>query len=71
MKLSNRIREIRKSYNLSQAELAYRCNISTSAYGKIERNAEKSSLETLRKVASGLGVSTVFLIDTENIFKIN
>ena len=65
MKLCNRIREIRKSFKLSQAELADRCCISTSAYGHIERNAEKSSFETLEEVASAMGVSTAYLIDLE------
>ena len=65
MKLCNRIREIRKSFKLSQADLADRCSISTSAYGHIERNAEKSSYETLEKVADAMGVSIAFLINLE------
>lgn len=41
MLLANRIRQIRESYNLTQYEVAYRCDISPSAYGQIERKASK------------------------------
>ena len=63
MLLANRIRKIRESYNLTQTEVASFCNISTSAYGQIERNASKCSFDTLNKVAVAIGVSVPFLID--------
>jgi transcriptional regulator with XRE-family HTH domain len=45
-------------------------NISPSAYGKIERNANHSSYETLTKVAIAIGVSMQFLLDlTETNYK--
>ena len=67
MKLCNRIQEIRNSLGLSQAEIADRCCVSTSAYSKIERNADKSSIETLAKVATAMKISIIYLIDTDNI----
>jgi transcriptional regulator with XRE-family HTH domain len=57
MILTNRIRSIRESYGLTQAEVAYRCNITPSAYGQIERNAEKTKFETLIKIADAIGVT--------------
>lgn len=66
MKLAERIRNIREAYNLSQAEIADKCDISPSAYGQIERQAGNSSFYTLAKVAAAIGVSLPFLIDIGN-----
>ena len=66
MLLANRIRNIRETYNFTQAEIAERCNISSSAYGQIERRAGKSSLDTLTNVANAIGVSLPFLVDINN-----
>lgn len=66
MLLANRIRLIREAYNLTQSEVADKCNISTSAYGQIERKASKCSFETLLKIAKAIGVSLPFLIDLDN-----
>lgn len=66
MILAKRIKNIRKSLNLSQAEIAYRCDISPSAYGQIERKAGRCTFETLQKIAKALDVSVPFLVDIEN-----
>ena len=66
MILANRIRAIRESYNLTQAEVATMINISPSAYGQIERKAGSSSFDTLDKIATAIGVSLPFLVDTKN-----
>ncbi len=66
MFLANRIRKIRETQNLTQEDAAFICGISASAYGQIERNAHKSTYETLIKIANALNVSITFLIDTEN-----
>lgn len=66
MRLAERIRKIRELHDLTQAEVANRCNISSSAYGQIERRAGSSSYETLQKVANAIGVSLPFLIDVDN-----
>lgn len=70
MELGNRIRRIRESYQFTQSEVAYRCNMSPQAYGQIERNAGRAKVETLNKVANALGVSLVFLIDVNNEYLI-
>jgi len=66
MELSERIRKIRKAYNLTQADVAWRLNITPSSYGQIERNATKASYQTLLKVANAIGVSLTFLVDVES-----
>jgi transcriptional regulator with XRE-family HTH domain len=65
MKLANRIRKIREERKLTQEDVAFRCHISASAYGQIERNAENSKYRTLVKIANALGVSLNFLLDVE------
>ena len=59
-----RIRKIREAYGLTQSDISFRMYISSASYGKIERNANRSSYETLSKVASAFGVSLQFLLDT-------
>ncbi len=66
MLLADRIRKIRKAKNLTQEEVAFKCNISASAYGQIERRASSSSYDTLCKIAQSLDVSVLFLLDIGN-----
>ena len=66
MHLANRIRQIREAYGFTQAEIAYKCDISPSAYGQIERKAGNSTFETLQKIATAIGVSVPFLVDISN-----
>jgi transcriptional regulator with XRE-family HTH domain len=66
MELANRIRKIRETHGLTQADVAYKANITPQAYGKIERKASKTKLETLIKISEILEVSLIFLLDTQN-----
>jgi transcriptional regulator with XRE-family HTH domain len=66
MQLGERIRKIRESQNLTQAEVADRIDITPSAYGQIELKAANSSYLTLQKIALALNVSITFLLDIEN-----
>ncbi len=66
MILANRIRKIREAKKLTQDEVAFRCNISASAYGQIERKAQNSTYFTLSKIADALCVSLLFLLDVDN-----
>lgn len=66
MKLAERIRNIREAKQLSQAEVADKCDISPQAYGQIERQAGNASFNTLSKVATAIGVSLPFLVDIQN-----
>ncbi|MCG9900928.1 MAG: helix-turn-helix transcriptional regulator [Hydrotalea sp.] len=51
MELATRIRKVRQAYGYTQADIAYKINISPQAYGKIERNAAKTKFETFQKIA--------------------
>ncbi len=66
MLLANRIRGIREAHNLTQEDVAFKVKISPSAYGQIERKAGNASYYTLVKIAKGIGVSVLFLIDLDN-----
>jgi len=66
MILGDRIRKIREAKKLTQLEVAEKCDISPSAYGQIERKASNSTYNTLCKVAIGLNVSILFLLDIGN-----
>ena len=66
MEYANRIRRIRETYQLTQFEIAFRCTMSSSAYGQIERKASKCSIETLLKISNAIGISLPFLIDINN-----
>jgi transcriptional regulator with XRE-family HTH domain len=66
MFLANRIRKIRETQKLTQEDAAFICGISASAYGQIERNAHKSTYETLIRIANALNVSFHFLVDINN-----
>ncbi len=69
MLLAKRIKAIRKMKKISQADVADKCDISTSAYGQIERRAGKCTFETLHKIANALGVSVSYLVDIDNEIK--
>jgi len=70
MQYAIRLREIREAYGLTQAEVAYRCNMSPSAYGQIERKASNASINTMESIAHSLGISLSFLVDINNPEKI-
>lgn len=66
MMLAYRLRKIREAKKLTQEDAAFNCGMSPSAYGQIERNAHKSTFETLIKIADALEVSITFLVDLNN-----
>ncbi len=55
--IGRRIREIRKSKNLTQAQLAEMSQVEPSNISHIERAATKLSLPTLVRIANALAVS--------------
>lgn len=66
MELAIRIRRIREAYGFTQADIAYKINITHQAYSKIERLAGKTKIETLNKIANSLSISLSFLVDINN-----
>ena len=55
-KFGGHIRDLRKSRSLTQEVLAERSTLSVDAVRRIERGAFSPSLDTVRKLASGLEV---------------
>ena len=60
-----RIVELRKSAGISQEELAFRSNIHRAYMGTIERGEKSVTLNTIEKIAAGLGVKVKDLFDRE------
>ncbi|MDO4356639.1 MAG: helix-turn-helix transcriptional regulator [Clostridia bacterium] len=61
--LGKRIRSIRSQMGLSQEEVAFRCGMQPSHIGFLERGQRNPSLETLERLALGLGISLSELFD--------
>lgn len=61
--IAERIRELRMRKGWTQQELADKCGYkSRSAINKIERNTYEIGLETLKRIATALGVSPNYLV---------
>ncbi len=50
------IKEARKRANLTQADAAFRANISPAYYGKIERGAIKPNIDRLADISQALNI---------------
>lgn len=63
--LGMRLKSIRNELGLSQEELAYRCGMHASHIGFLERGHRNPTLDTLERVALGLGINLSELLDYE------
>jgi len=61
-----RLRELREQRNLSLRALAETCSISPNTVSLIERGLSSPSVDTLQRLASGLGVPIVAFFETED-----
>lgn len=61
--IGNNIRTIRMGQGLSLEELSGRCGIDAAPLSKLERGESNATVQTLDRVARGLGVSMVELVD--------
>lgn len=50
---------------MTQEQVAERLDITGSAYGQIERNAERATFTTLTKIAQALEVSMDYLVQSQ------
>lgn len=62
-----KIRQLRKAKAMSQEELALKSDLSPAYYGLVERGVKCPSVETIWKIAAGLGVSPSELLRTEAV----
>ncbi len=67
IKFGQRVVELRKQKGIPQEELAFRCNIQRSYMGVIERGEKSVTLNTIEKIAKGLEVSIIKLMDFSSI----
>jgi len=63
--IGSRLRQLRKSKELSIRALAARCGVSVNTLSLIENNRTSPSLHTLHELARGLGVPVVALFEEE------
>lgn len=57
IRFGKRVQALRKSIGISQEELSFRCGIHRAYMGTIERGEKSVTLDTVEKVAKGLGVT--------------
>lgn len=60
---AQRLRELRKSKNLSQTELGQLAGLHYTHIGRFERGASRPSGDTLMRLADVLGVTSDYLLD--------
>jgi len=58
--------ELRKKTGISQDELAFKCGIHRAYMGTIERGEKSVTLNTVEKIATGLGVKVKDIFDWED-----
>lgn len=61
-KFGEHIRKLREELGISQEELGFRANMSQTYVGQIERGEKTPSLETIKKLADGFGVTLPFVV---------
>lgn len=66
-KVGARIRELRILQNLSQQDLAAKCNFEKSNMSRLEAGKVNTTLSTLNKVSEALGVEISDLFKFQNI----
>jgi transcriptional regulator with XRE-family HTH domain len=63
--LSTRLKELRATKQISQADLSNILGVTQQAVGKWERDKTTPDYETLKKIASFFGVTTDYLLGNE------
>ena len=58
-----RVAELRRKQNLSQEDFAYKCSLHRTYIGTIERGEKSPTLNTIEKIARGLNVTIVELLN--------
>lgn len=64
--ISERIKNLRLSHNISQEELAINIGVARQTVTNYENQNSQPDLETLKKIAIFFGVTTDFLLDIDN-----
>lgn len=61
IKFGKRIKELRMDENISQEELAFRCQLSKNYVSDVERGTRNVTLKVIEKFAMGLKVPIQYL----------
>lgn len=64
--IGNRLHKIRKARRLTLQDASTLTGVSASAFSKIERNELSPTISTMQRIAEGLGVELVTLVDGQN-----
>ncbi len=64
--LNEKIRELRKSYGISQVQLAKQLGVSKQCVSNWENDNVQPSVEMLKQIARFFNVSTDYLLDLES-----
>lgn len=66
IQFGKRVADIRRWQGISQEELSFRCGVHRTYIGSIERGEKSPTLNTVEKIAKGLGVELLefFKYDT-------
>lgn len=67
MTFGERLTQVRKKKNLSQADIGKKIAINGDAYGRYERNEVRPTIEMAVKIAQALDVSLDYLTGTTNL----
>ena len=68
---ANRIQSIRENLGLSQEDFAEVCDVDRTYIGRLERLERTPKLDTLEKIANGLGVKVHDLINFDKELEVN
>jgi transcriptional regulator with XRE-family HTH domain len=68
-RLGQEIRQIRRGQRMTQGELAEKANVSLITISRLERGERDPHLETLARVAKGLGVQPFELLRSAGYFE--
>ncbi len=63
---ANNLKKYRKQMNLSQEELAFKCNLHRTYIGMIERAEKNITLLNMDVIANALDIPIAKLLDDEN-----
>lgn len=61
------IKQLRKSINMTQDELAEKCDLQTSYLAGVERGDRNITLQTLEKIISGLEIEAAHVFNFEGV----
>ena len=69
MDIGNKIKRLRLQLNLSQAELADRCELTKGYISQLENDLTEPSISTLRDILSALGTDLAEFFKKEDVEK--